>query len=60
MKICLFSHSFIFFRRLRLGFQLVVFICYSFKKAPEWDYKFDTAEKNMKKTHIGKMPQSYS
>ena len=36
------------------------YLSYPFRKPPEWDYKFDTAEKKMKKSHIGNMPQSYS
>ena len=31
-----------------------------FRKPLEWDYKFDIAEKKMKKSNIGNMPQSYS
>ena len=32
-------------------------LCYPFRKPLEWDFKFDTAEKKIKKSHIGNMPQ---
>ena len=57
----LFCHNFIFFMRLRLGSQLVVFIYVVLSDNQiDWDYKFDTADKKMKKSHTGNMPQSYS
>ena len=47
--------------RLRLGSQLVVFIYVVLSDNQiDWDYKFDTADKKMKKSHTGNMPQSYS
>ena len=35
------------------------YLCCPFRKPPELDYKFDTAEKKMKNSYIGNMPQSY-
>ena len=46
-----FCHSLIFFMKLRLNFWVKIF----------WmRVKTDTAQKRMKKPHIGNMPQTYS
>ena len=34
------------------------YLSYPFRKPPQRDNKFDTAEKKMKKSHIGNIPKS--
>ena len=51
--------SFVFFMKLRLNFQLIVFCYFScnlFRKAPERDLK-NTVQEKMKKSHADKIPQ---
>ena len=60
-KICLFCYSFIILMKLRLNFQLIVFISHIILSENVLnETKNDTAQKKMKKPHIGNMPQNYS
>ena len=46
------------FNELKTGLSIGSFyLSYPFRKVPEWGYKFDTAEKNLEKSHISNMPE---